>query len=675
MLRFLRKYMRHILVVAMALLLVSWLGGSSLRYLLTKDLTTAVIGKAFGKDITRADLIRVENQTNLYNRLGLRWQRPWQGMWGPIPLPSLDLIDWLLLQQEANQWPLEISARQIDEEFNRRGLNDAALVMLQERLRVARQDLRDAMASFLRVWQRYLLCESSVKVTETEVRHTCKQFGDKVKARFVVLNADDFLNPDEPVTEEDASAHFEKYKDRPQGGLADDPQALPFGYQYPNQIQVEYIVLNADALAQGLPVPKATEIYAYYQQNKNALTTTRAAAATQAATTADTQAVTRPETTVERVMTLDEAEPQIIETLNREKAIQLAHHEMQQMLDATRSAWAAAPVDEKRMRQMPESITTADYYPKLVQASNQGKPNQPFQYHKTDWLTVETAAEVEGLGNSVAALSDGSRIPFTDQAFRVYGLKLPEEAGTLLSLYEEPTEVFADEAGNAYMFRVVAARPPESPADWTEVRQAVEEDVRKLSAYRRAEQAAQRILEAAQTEGLEQAFTQDQAYAALEEKRDQVLRNPAPFARARLASFQEAFITGKALMPPTIPGFGPQPDQELADAVFEQAAKTETTTATTTSPTTIPTTTPATDVHLLSQPQRLRCVLFQVTDRIPMRQDEYESQRMMVRSILSVVRRLQFAINWWHRSNIRQRTGLESPIIDTTPEGPGSLPG
>jgi hypothetical protein len=675
MLRFLRKYMRHILVVAMALLLVSWLGGTSLRYMLTKDVTTAVIGKAFGKEITRADLIRVENQTNLFSRMGLRWQRPWQGMWGPIPLPNLDLIDWFLLQQEANQWPMEISARQIDEELNRRGLSEAALAMLQERLRIARQDLRDAMASFLRVWQHYLLCESSVKVTETEVRHTCKQFGDKIKARFVVLDADDFLNPDEPVTEEDAKAHFEKYKDRPQGGLTDDPQALPFGYQYPNEIQVEYIVLRVDAVAHALPVPKATEIYAYYQQNMNALTTTRAAAATQAASAADTRPVTQPGTAVERVMTFDEAEPQIIETLNREKAIQLAHHEMQQMLDATRSAWAAAPVDEKRMRQMPELVTAPDYYPKLVQAANQGKPNQPFQYHKTDWLTAETAAKVQGLGNSVAVLSNGSQIPFTDQAFRVYGLESPEEAGPLLTLYEEPSEVFTDEAGNTYMFRVVAARTPESPADWTEVRQAVEDDVRKLSAYRRAEQAAQRILEVAQTEGLEQAFTRDEAYASLEEKRDQVLHDPAPFARARLANFQEAFITGKALMPPMIPGFGPQPDQELADAVFEQAAKAETTTAPTTSPTTIPTTTPATDVHLLSQPQRLRCVLFQVIDRIPMRQDEYESQRMMVRSILSVVRRLQFAINWWNVSNIRQRTGFESPIIATTPEGPGSLPG
>ena len=44
------------------------------------------------------------------------------------------------------------------------------------------------MAAYLRVNQYFMVCEFGVKVTEAQVRQTCKQVGDKVEARFLVLD-------------------------------------------------------------------------------------------------------------------------------------------------------------------------------------------------------------------------------------------------------------------------------------------------------------------------------------------------------------------------------------------------------------------------------------------------------------------------------------------------------
>lgn len=657
MLRFLRKYMRHMLVVFMALLLVSWLGGQSLRYMLTKQPTGVVIGKAFGQEISRADMIRTGNLVHLFDRLRLPWQQPW----GYLPLPRLTEIDWLLVQQEADRWPIQIPARQIDEEFARRGLNEATLALLQERDRIAHQDLRDAMAAFLRVQQYYQLCEAGVKVTEAEVREVCKRIGDRVQARFLILNADDFLEPNQPISEEDGRAHFEKYKDRQaQAAAADDPSALPFGYQYPNRVQVEYIVLRTAALTEELPRPDDIEIYSYWEENRHRLTTTQAAASTQAATTAATQPTTTPTVVTTRPMTLAEAASEIVGTLNRQRAIQLANHQMQDLLESLRSVWAAAPVGENGVRQMPAEVTQTDYYPGVVDRANRGRPGQPFECQRTDWLTIEEALALEGIGMSMVDLGNGQRDFFASRAFQVHGLELAESPAPLLSLYEEPSQVYVDAQGNAYVFRVVAAKSPESPAQWTDVREQVEEDLRRLRGYRRAQQAAQRILERAQTERLRGAFEQDELFPGLEERRDQVLLETPPFPRARLLSVQEAMFSGQALGPPVIPKLGA--DQGLADAVFELAEESQATTA------------PAGEVRLLERPAQLRCVLFEAMKTTPMRHDEYKGKRLEVRRMLSVVRRVLFAADWWNAANIRKRCGFQSDYITAVP-GTGRRPG
>ena len=79
MMKFFRKYNRHLLAVFMALLLVVWLGGSALTSWLAPNQAAQIMGTAFGSEISAGQVQAFANETVLMDLLGLAfWRNPGQ---------------------------------------------------------------------------------------------------------------------------------------------------------------------------------------------------------------------------------------------------------------------------------------------------------------------------------------------------------------------------------------------------------------------------------------------------------------------------------------------------------------------------------------------------------------------------------------------------------------------
>ena len=77
MLKFFRKYTKHLLVAVTILILISWLLGSTLSALLRPKPGMEIIATAYGEEVKLNDLNQARFRADIMTRLGLLWQKPW----------------------------------------------------------------------------------------------------------------------------------------------------------------------------------------------------------------------------------------------------------------------------------------------------------------------------------------------------------------------------------------------------------------------------------------------------------------------------------------------------------------------------------------------------------------------------------------------------------------------
>src|SRR3989304_9514311 len=106
MMKFFRKYNKHLLAVFASLLLVIWLGADALQSLLSPDIGGDAYGKAYGQTITNNDLSVARNTTDMLSSLGIPWTKPWildpRNLLYDQQEPLSDL-EWLLLSMDARR--------------------------------------------------------------------------------------------------------------------------------------------------------------------------------------------------------------------------------------------------------------------------------------------------------------------------------------------------------------------------------------------------------------------------------------------------------------------------------------------------------------------------------------------------------------------------------------------
>ncbi|MGB9625088.1 MAG: hypothetical protein ACPMAQ_09520, partial [Phycisphaerae bacterium] len=282
MMKFFRKYNKHLLAVFMALLLIVWLADEAIRNILRPDELKMVVAQAYGRDIRQRDLLPTFTSTGILSTLGLPWQQMARISMSDLGVPPMMAMsreplterEWYMLVTGARRQGIVISpdtvnklkAELVKQANERRGQNQPLfnpIEYVRDTHRVSLAQVDEAIADFLRVREAAIRAAGGVFITEPEIRQRAKLVEEKVRVEFVVLPAAPFIDPNAPIDESKLKAFFEEHKDFSPG----QGPGLGYGYKKPAAVQYEYVQADVDAMARAIEISGDTA-YSYWRGHK-----------------------------------------------------------------------------------------------------------------------------------------------------------------------------------------------------------------------------------------------------------------------------------------------------------------------------------------------------------------------------------------------------------------------
>jgi len=658
MMKFFRKYTKHLLAVFMALLLIVWLGADAMQSLFRPDRHHASekIGSALGKVVRLGDLQLASNRSHLLGRMQKPWQAPWLMMAAMIansrdirearflaqqirPDPLTE-EEWMLLDLAAAASGAEVSEESLERQ--RAEIPPAYLDSLRAATGASLRQIDDALRSFIRVQDAAFQAIRAVKATDADVQDFLRQTGEKVRVAMAVIPADTLIDPNFEPTAEAIAAHFEEHKNH-----QPDPGAgRPFGYQQPEAAQVEFIRVGVEPLVAGQTIDENTA-FEYWMAHKSEFLRP----ATQPATTTAPGEPPAPEPP-RPYETFAECRDKVYERLKLQAARAQAAEIAEELIRNLQRAWKDSPVTQPEggYRAIPEEVMAADYYERHA-----GSSRHPgvLSYGRTLPGDARTLAAQPQIGR--ASIMEGSTplVPFSRAAFMVPQSSLkpaddPQTARFFRNLYETCPSPAVDHEGNTYVFRTIALHPAHAPASVDEVRPQVIADLRRVHAREQARARAGQLAERARTAGLKAALDEDADLKSRLGERG--FQEPEPFARKRMFTWggrAQLFPGG----PPEMAG-----DAEFVDLCFSLAGQQDR----------------AARVAVHEQPMRNRWVVVEVREQVPLTAEEYEQQRPTAFAAVSMERRMDLLREWFSAEQIRRRADwkpVEEPRDDASPQG------
>lgn len=631
--KFFRKYMKHMLAIFMALLLIVWLGGDALTNLIARRQARGdfEVFQAYGQPVEAADLVVMNNHEQIGSSLmGRAWHVPWAGILRRMVddqqlwqyRDRLSDHEWYLLDLEARRNGVHVSQNEINE--LRAALSADAINALRERSKVSIQDIDEALRTYLRVEEAALQALSAVTVSEADIRDFIRNISEKIKVNVVTVDPQKLIDADYQPSEEALIEQFEAYKNQQKGG------AGQYGYQLPQATQVEYIEIDVDELAKGQNVTE-DEAWNYWNSHQSEFRRPT----TQPATS------TAPAEEPQPYDTFYEAQDDVRAKLQRDKAVHAASRLANDLIRQLSRPWAEQPTTQPGdYKQPPDSALADDLYENLIAGYQERYPGV-LKYGRTQLAPANELATGSTLSQARAFGGTNQPVSFREVAFMVAGLSADQDGNSsrarlFRNVYETAGEPLSVPDGNVYVIRNLEVRPAQPPESFEDVREQLVKDLREIRAGELAEQMAKDLAERAKVTGLKVAFQSDADLAT--KLGNNALAEPEPFAR-------QMFIPGRGggmaqVYGGWIPGVGYDP--QLSDLAFELADR-----ATTTQPAPV-------DVH---KDSRQRWMVIEHVETIPVTQEEYNKQRDMARYHLLTRKRVQFVLDWFSPESIQARTG------------------
>jgi len=183
-------------------------------------------------------------------------------------------VYWILLCDEAQSAGIRIPtadvgqllSRLIPQLFNGQTY-PVAMGSLISRFGVPEQRILDTFGKLLAVLQYAQTICSTEDITIPQLTHIASRSGDSLDAEVVQLEAQAFADKQSTPAPEAMQAQFDKYKGVFAGHVtAEDP--FGFGYKLPAHIQLDYLALQLKDVAGIIQPPTAEEAEQYYQQNR-----------------------------------------------------------------------------------------------------------------------------------------------------------------------------------------------------------------------------------------------------------------------------------------------------------------------------------------------------------------------------------------------------------------------
>ncbi|MBN1490232.1 MAG: hypothetical protein JXA69_09965 [Phycisphaerae bacterium] len=651
MLKWFRKYNKHLLVVFMAALLVVWLGGQALEELLRSDDSNQLIAKAFGSELRQSDLMSTYSRADVLTGLGYPCAA-WRGMWqvslmdlgippgmADVDREPLSMMEWYMLVESARRQNVAVSDDEV-QQF-KRAMPDAAtrISQVRDRSRVSLAQIDEAIADFLRVREATRRAASAVHVTEPEIRNEVKQVAEKVRVEFVSVAAEGLIDREAPLDDEQLRSHFEQYRNYLPGAGPD----LGFGYRKEAAIQFEYVVADAEELAKQIEIDDQ-KAFTYWRAHRDEFI--RPELETQPTT--DTAPAEPAATQPVPYEHFDEAKAEVVAKLLDEQVQKEAIALMNSFISHLNQAWRTAETGEDGYLVAPEAVKGETYLQQAVESFAKKRYGNALRYHKSDWREINRLMAEPGIGQTRGA---EARTPvfFSRVGGQVQGLaERPTAAGAdrwYLAMYQPSPDPLIDRDNNVYMYRVVAARESAPPASIDEVREQVENDFRLLQGYRVARESAEQLAKRAATNGLAATMDADPELRAKLGGPVARVMKPEPFARQRVFGGGGQWM----LMPTSVPGIGAEP--AFVQKCFELGES--------------PTSDTPNRVTLVEHKRNKAWIVVQWIETLPVREDVYEQERVQVALRLFLERVGGFLKTYYDEGQIRQRAGWE----DILPEG------
>ena len=317
-----RKNNTKIMAVVVIVLMIGFIGGSSLTYLLRGRGASNKILAYYGNNlkIRQFDLFEAQQDMDILKML--QANRILQALTVPFyqtpdfhalvlgellfseQRPSPDIIYYL--GQTAARYQYRISNKEIDDLYKRTApgyyywyilnkeaenagfevSNDAARALLSDaitqlfhssysqtignimRANVLSEDrILTAFAKLMALLRYSHAVCSGQDVTIQELKHTAAWQNEGLDIEFVKFDSEKFIETQEPPSEDKMVQQFEKYRHFFPNEITDE-NPYGFGYKLPDRVQLEYIVVKLDDVKKIITKPTSDELEAYYTNNK-----------------------------------------------------------------------------------------------------------------------------------------------------------------------------------------------------------------------------------------------------------------------------------------------------------------------------------------------------------------------------------------------------------------------
>jgi hypothetical protein len=316
-----RKNNTKIMAVVVIVLMIGFVGGSALTYLLRggQGLNDAVATIA-GKKITNNDLVQARRELELLRMLRADDLLRAQGLQGVFLAElifsaerggSPELINRVKTTIRQNLYT--ISDKQINDlyrrsvpphvywcclkdEVRRAGIgirnNEVGTILgsvipqlfngqtysqligaIINKQRIPEDQILATVGQLLSVLQYGQIICSTEGLTARQVKYEAAIEQESMDVEYVEFDADVFVDPNGPDPgEEQLKEHFEKYKTFFAMDITDE-NPYGFGYKLPDRVSLEYIAVKLDDVRQIVALPTQDEIGDYYNTHKEQLFT------------------------------------------------------------------------------------------------------------------------------------------------------------------------------------------------------------------------------------------------------------------------------------------------------------------------------------------------------------------------------------------------------------------
>ncbi len=644
MMKFFRKYNKHLLAVFMALLLVIWLGGTALEELVKTDYGSDVVATARTGAITHNDQQLAEYESNLLARyLGISWQNEW-GSRGATSEEQLGLVDWILLTREAKKLGVEVTPQEA-KLILASGQQPVTETVIRTMLARAGEDIAidriyAAAAHYFCVQKMLALFQGSLAIPESELRLNARNAFERAQIEVINLPASVFADPEQTFSQEQLQAQFEKYKEEKAV-----PGTLSFGYYVQPAVEVEYIKVDPVKVKSSLVIAEdalKTRAYRYWSAHKEEPRFSRTEEEMKAAQAAagDVSSNGKKEEESAKPVspyyeTFAEAQEKAIDAVKEQDARSEAERLVSRLSEILREPWYDLERPDNDFPPAPESVKNREYYQGVVAALPKNIPYlDAVEVTKLPLSSASELRDMEGIGDAAYQSSNERALSFVELAFNVEGLvEIPTDRRfdekLYLSLWQTRGQRLEDANGNLYLFRVVAVSPGHVPVNLDEVVTRVADDLRLLAGMEKARATADAFVANLGTNGLKQAWESNTELSSLVSPDRGGFVSPPAFPR------DSSMYFGRKN---TIPLLG-QVGDEFIQKAFELASKAE----------------ESSQVAVVEDPTLASVVVIKGIKLNPLYEESYASMRGRLQQQLTRRRAAELLSNWLNPKQIRER--------------------